>query len=217
MSYIASLLTHLVPVCVLITIYVKWFTPHFTDLCRYTCIYTHPPPVAPARPPSLRVMCAHNAPIWPAVKANDMPHSTITSKMYIVSAGYLSTTTVMQSVATTCGDKMGRVVTSKMCWEDDAHLYPTPHLRWSLYIQHSTYQHQRCGSLVRHRTYTIYKVYDNYVTLIVAYRSVKPHMSLAHGFRNYVVITATAWETAGAEDHAMRNGLTRLILYSTRL
>jgi len=77
--------------------------------------------------------------------------------------------------------------------------------------------HQRCCSLVRHRTYTIYKVYDNYATPIVTYRSVEPRMSLAHEFRNYSIITATAWETTRTEDHAMRTDLTRLILYSTRL
>jgi len=39
-------------------------------------------------------------------------------------------------------------------------------------------------------------------------------MSLAHGFRNYEVITATVRETTHAEDHIMRNRLDKLILYS---
>ena len=63
----------------------------------------------------------------------------------------------------------------------------------------------------------IYKVYDNYATPIVAWSEPKPRMSLAHEFRNYKVITATAQETTRTEDHAMRTDLTRLILYSTRL
>ena len=108
---------------------------------------------------------------------------------------YLSTTTVMQSVATIYGDRTGSIFTLRVCCRVDAYKYHTLHLRWSLYVQHSTCQHQRWDSLVQRWTYTIYKVYDNYVTPIVAYRSVEPRMSLAHGFRNYVVITATAWET----------------------
>ena len=39
---------------------------------------------------------------------------------------YLSTTTVMQSVATTCSDRTGGIFTLRVCREVDAHITLTP-------------------------------------------------------------------------------------------
>jgi len=60
--------------------YIKWLTVYFTDLCRSTCIYNVYPPSAPCPYPSLR-NCVHYATSWHVVKAQSLPHSTITSKM----------------------------------------------------------------------------------------------------------------------------------------
>ena len=50
---------------------------------------------------------------------------TTVSKIRLVSTGYLSTTTVMQSVATTSSEKTQGIFTSKMCRDADAHYTTT--------------------------------------------------------------------------------------------
>jgi hypothetical protein len=141
-----------------------------------------------------------------------MLHSTIISKICLVSVGYLSTTTVMQSVATTSSDIMGQFLHQRCISRDDAQKPYPPSLMVDTWSQEPCIAlPNRFGGPMSDLTH-IQSIWQLCHTFLRLHRS-KPRMSLAHGFRNYFIITATVQETTGAEDH-MWEPNRKLILYS---
>ena len=115
------------------------------SVCIYMYIY-YATPTGPCLPlPSLR-NSVHNATSWREVKANLVSHLTIISKICLVSVTYLSSTTVMESVATL---KCVRIadISHQRCVTVPMHISTTtPHLRWSCaYIM--AWSHKPCIAL----------------------------------------------------------------------
>ena len=144
------------------------------------------------------------------VRTKTMPHSTFISKICMFSIGYLSTTTVTPSVATTSSEITGQFFTLRVCFRVDAqNTLPPIRDGWCMILR-AVCQLCQTNLLVRRWTYTIYRVYDIFVTQSWCWHKSMPRMSFAHELRNYFIITAVTRETTHAEDHAMRTDLTNL-------
>ena len=85
------------------------------------CVHTiHATPSGPCTLSLSPCVCLSIMPCLPVVTAKTMSHSTIISKICLVSVGYLSTTTVMQSVATTSSDITGQFLHQRCISRVDA-------------------------------------------------------------------------------------------------